>query len=427
MIFSEEFNDRMDNTKLETGNRNKNASNLFDFSLNASVYGGGMFGYQSLDVDSPVTGLNLKALFNINLPKTWYLTVIDKVEAEKAFEGAQNTAYTLDSLKNNAKIKFGFDNDKVDISANMNWAWQYRPQWPDLYQPNPLRYVDTLDPAFDDYMPTDRNSYNKFEPELSFDFSGVKNLGIRFNTSFVRYIEEEDPNFDPAVPTHLTPSTYSGYSGDLKLSYKFSKVFSLELANKAEFREYDNELARDSTTGKTHYSTQPNPNYTEFNNKITLAPEIKISSISLTIKPFFALDINEDLFEGYYSYTGYEPGIEIEQKIGKFKYIIGFSYDMQEFGPDSFDPVTVYDQNTGAISDYGTTDGETLYKHYTKANLELEYRINNSFEIFIEGKMVLKTTNYPDYIPGANPSSKNYSIDFNYENYYIRSGVTYKL
>ena len=407
LLFSQQI-------KSSTVGNKKEGKNPVEFKLALKAAGGGLFNYNEYAVNSPLASASALADLNFLLGQNGYLKFNYEAEGVKLFESVPGTIYTLDQLQQQAQLKLGLQNNTLDFEAKMKYRWMLRPSWPDLYQPNPLVYGAASDPDFGSYLPTDRNSYHRLEPVVSLDYKGIQNVPLSLTTSYIRNLEYVDPNYSASLPSHLPPTTYSAFNGEIAVIFKTSDSVHIKLANETEYRTYDFELARDSVTGKTHYTKTPNPLYQELGNKTTLGFDFILASIGMKIKPFASLDINIDLFQGYYSYTGITPGIEIQQKAGGFAYKIKFAEELQFFGPNS------YDVNK-------TTDGASLYKYLTRASVNLKYSFNKHVESFIDADMVLKETNYPAYVPGVNPKSKNYAIDFNFKNYSIVGGVIYNL
>ena len=405
-------------TKVNPGAEQKTAGGKerspIEYSVIFKAAGGGLFNYMEYKVDSPFADATLIASLDLSLTKNILLTMAYKVDGQKSFTPVNGTKYSLDQLYQQGQIKLEMEIGKVKLETGMMYSWMLRPSWPDLYQPNPLLFGAKANPEFGSYLPTDRNSYHKLYPEITAGYNGIANLNLELDVHYIRNLEYIDPNYVFFLPTHLTPSTYSGLSGEIKGTYKLSKTLHIKLKNENQYRSYDYELARDAITGKTNFVSTPNPLYREFNNITTLGVDIILTGIKMKIKPFASLDISTDLYQGYYTYTGIEPGIEIEHKIEKFSYSIKFSEEMRFFSPNGFNPTL-------------TTDKKSLYKYYTKGEINLKYRFNKHIESFINAEMLIKQTNYPAYTPGIYPASKNYNIDFNFQNYGIWAGASYTL
>jgi len=402
-------------TDTEPGSKSKREKDgkMFSFALDLKAYGGELVNYESYKMSTPLIGAAAGVSVNADITENMFFNVLSKSEGRKTFSPFPGTKLNFDQFRQYLRGRYGVSGKYGELELDVGYLLSLRPSWPDLYQPNPLNFGGTADPKFGAYLPTDRNSYQRFTPEINYTFTMIKDLEILAGTGFVRNIENTDPAFDPNVPTHITPSSYSGFFVNAEVKYKGIKHIEIEFTNRFESANYDTALARDALTGKTHYATTPNPKYKDTNNKSTLAVSLEFKKIKLEIKPFFAYDINTDSFQGYYSYTGLEPGIEIRQKLGAFRYALKISGDFQTFGPNSYDAAK-------------TLDGKALFKNYLKGSLELTYRLNKHFELFAEGDMLMKTTNYPPYVPGVNPAKRNYDINFAFNNYSAHAGVSYK-
>lgn len=408
------FNNNVSAKQLDPNAPHKKHHKKHDLEIALQAFGGGEFNHLNIGSQSPFAGVGLLLDYKKKFTNAFFLAIKDKTKYHKNFTGALNTKYTLDELYEYAKLELGVEKNNYSFGARVSYYWVYRPSWPDLYQPNPLGPGLPTDPNFGAYLPTDRNSFHKLIAALEFEYSGISKFTLKGDGGYKRNIQYIDPNFNANIPFHLTPTTYGGIVFDLEGIYEASPTTDLQLSNDFEWRSYDIALARDAVTGLTHATTTPNQLYSQINNETKLAATFKSKKSHIEFTPFFGFIVNVDPFQGYYSYLGIEPGLQLEGKIHRFSYALKVSFEMQNYGANGFDPAK-------------TQDKKALYKYYLKGGLELKYKIHKHVELFLDGEVYNKWTNYPSYTPGQPPvAGKNYSINFSFANYLISSGVTFK-
>ncbi len=403
--------------------KKKKAPSRLKFDLSASVFSGGRFNYLSYKVKTPALGASVKTKLSYKL--TDVLTSIFRYNLfiEKQFIDVDRSSSTLDKITNYLSARLNYKaSRKLTWGFNINYKWVLKPDWPDQYQTNPAVFSAAFNRSDIQLLPTDRYSYHRIRFAISGDYKIRSYLPVFSQLGYTRKIATVDSNFSTANPNHLTPSDYHVLLLTVGIKYKKKKrLLNGELSNTLKKTWDTVQLSRDAATGVTHFTTTPNPLYEEINNNTTLKAIFNFRKQKLKVTPSYNLEINIDEFQGYYSFIGNTFGIEVAQKLSrKLKYKFKASGEIQNFGSNSY--------GTSA-SHIPLTSGSRLYKHYIRLKLKAIYTMSKHFDLFFRSSLVIKNTNFPNYIPGSNPTSgtRNYDIDFSYTNFSFDFGVTYKL
>ncbi len=401
------------------GKKKKKAPSRLKFDLSASLFGGGRFNHLSYKVKTPAAGASVKTKLSYKL--TDVLTSIFRYNffIEKQFIGVDRSSSTLDKMTNYLSAKLNYKaSKKLTLGFNVNYKWVLKPDWPDNYQTNPAVFTTGNNITL---LPTDRYSYHRIRFAILGDYKIRNYLPVFGQLGYTRKIATVDSNFNLNNPNHLTPSDYHVLLLTLGIKYKKKTLLNGELSNTLKKTWDTVQLSRDATTGITHFTTTPNPLYEEINNNTTFKVIFNFRKQKLKITPSYNLEINVDQFQGYYSFLGHTFGLEVAQKLSKkFKYKFNASGEIQNFGSNSY--------GTSA-SHIPLSSGSRLFRHYIRLKLKTIYAMSKHVDLFFRSSLVIKNTNFPNYVPGVNPTSgtKNYDIDFSYTNFSFDFGVTYKL
>ncbi len=424
----EELLSEQEKTVKEEKTKKENGS--LKYSVEFLLQGGQVENYSLYKVSSPVAGggIDLELTYEKNrkmIPSFAY-----SLYGEKFFEPVEKSDHTLDSVEQNASAGLEFRGESISFMVGLNGRFVNRSRWPDQYQPSPYLYDAAYNPDDIRLGSTDRYSYKMYTPEAALVYRIKKSLPLKLRAGNTLKRGVEDPNFDPALPGHLTPDNYTKKFLELSIkSFKQKRLFNFKLSNRYSVLKSKDELSRDRVTGKTHYITAPNPLYEERNNKTQLDLILAVRDLNLKIRPFYAYRTNTDSFQGYYSYTEHDFGIKIQQRLfKKFKWSVKGERRLRRYTDDGYG---YYSATGGHLP---LTGGSVLYKNYWIVNLKAGYGIGKSLEIFGKYMYKNKETNYPSYQPGINPTTnisqpgtKNYDIDFSYTNRRFDLGVQYTL
>lgn len=411
--------------------KSKNGADFLKYSLEVLLQGGQVENYSLYEVSSPVTGGGVDFDLSFEKSKRFIPFLAYSLYGEKFFKPVDKSDHTLDSVDQDAEAGVKYKADNFTLTVKMNYSFVYRPEWPDLYQPNPYLYSASYNPDDITLDSTDRYSYHLYNPEAGFSYRIKDTMNLNLETGYARKKGFEDPHFDPSLPGHLTPDNYSKVYGDISFkNFNNRRLFNYKISNHYYVLKSDDELSRDRITGRTHYITGPNPLYEEWHNKTELDLILVIGKLNMKIRPFYAYRINTDTFQGYYSYTEHDFGIKIQQRLlkKKLKWSAKGERRLRTYTDDGYD---YYSATGGHLP---LTDGSVLYKNYWIVNLKVSYDLGKSIEIFGKYMYKEKETNYPSYVPGVNPTTditqpgtKNYDINFSYTNQRFDLGVKYSL
>lgn len=277
----------------------------------------------------------------------------------------------------------------------------WRPDWPDLYQPQPDGSLAR----------TDRHSYWKRDAFVGvaarvFDGSHVR---LKYRYFIKEYVQ--DPNFEPIEdPNHLTPSNNVEHS--LTGSWRtYLGKHNLGASLEYYARYYPFTFARDRYTGATHAGAggpPPNP----LQRYRGWVPEVygkwSLSS-RLALRPGLAVTFNRDTFQGYYSYVEVAPKLRIEWRpYSGFRLAATWALSARRYGPDSY-----REGDNHPPLDYGSRRRDLQ----NQFNLTLTHKVRGPLSLVLESNLVRRVTNFPDYEPGVFPEGKNYYIPWDYWNF----------
>jgi hypothetical protein len=372
-------------------------------TVEATSATGFLHGHGTLDADAAFLEAGAEARFEAERGR-WRLRA--PVEAaHRSTAGA-----SLDESDGAVGLELRYRKSRLlRLTAAAEIAGVWRPDWPDQYQPQPGG----------GYAPTDRYSHWDRELELGVASSPWKrNHGrLKYDYTIVDY--RSDPNFDPLdEPTHLVPSDHSRHrlrgswsrNGD-----RTSLDASLELSVKSYFFAF----ARDAGTGLTHAGAggaPPNPLQRLIGVEPAVGVEREIGDWQLEVD--YSFEVVDDVFEGYYSYTGHHPGIELSRKLGDHRVGIEGELWWRRYGPGSY---------AESASHPPLTYGDRRVDRKGKIELAGEYRVATSWLATAATSLVSRRTNFPPYRPGVFPSSRQYSIDWNYDNWQLMVGIEHEL
>ena len=381
----------------------KTAKLPFEFDLEARALVGDYINYGNFNFNMPMASLDLDAQIRWRIDRENDFKAKYKAEIIKAFTSYSTSGLFMDTYEQQLDLDLFYRKKGLRIDTFFDYTWKLRPQWPDFYQTNVVGTTLV-------FTPTDRFTYHKLNPGVKGKFALDKEWDLLAKAEYEAKISTIDPNW---TPTHVTPRGYNAYGAEVGVDYSpEGESYSIELSNHFERKHFTHLPSRNAISGGTSGGT--NPLYVAWSNTTELKADFEINSINMTITPRYAIEFYTDEFEGYYSYIGHKFGLDVKQSLfnGAFEYEIGGKFKTLGYGPNSKDPANL-------------TDGKPLYKNYILADVELLYHFNQNFSIFIEGDLFIKQSNYPDSLQsGVTPED---DILFNYDNFYIGSGVEYRL
>jgi len=398
----------------------KKSGSAFSTEGYVKLEGGEVVNYNSYDITSPYARLIARLKGSYDLSEDVYTYISYKFLMDRYFSDVKNSSATLNQYGHDIKFRIAKDPQKYHLGFNFSFTNYSRPKWPDLYQPNPINYAAGVTQNNIVLGVTDRFGYTQYEPELTFAYLLSKDTSFFSSLLYSDKTSVQDPSFTAAKPTHVVPSSYTKSELQLGLKHKLSNM-DLRWNNTISKLTSKVELARDAIVGKTNYTTLPNPLYSENNIISDVSLDYSVIKDVMVVTPEYSFEYNSDVYQGYESYMQNSFALAFEHELvkDKFSYKLQSSASFRNYGPNSY--------GVGKTTTHlPTKDGKRLYKNYFKASIGTSYKVLKNLEVYLDGTLDMKKTNYPDYVMGVNPVNKNYNIKFNYNNYSISSGTVYK-
>lgn len=288
---------------------------------------------------------------------------------------------------------------RVSVDAEVSAVW--RPDWPDLYQPL----------ADGSYATTDR--YSHWDRELGVTVAGIPlrhhHARAKYEYSLVDY--RQDPSFDALdAPNHLVPSDHDEHALDLSWRY-FGRGWKAGIAADMSTKSYHFVFSRDALTGRTHAGAggpPPNPLQELRGIEPALSLEREWRGGDLELDLSYGYEIQQDTFEGYYSYTGHHPEAKLAWMVRPGHELSAKAWlRWRTYGPNSYAAGTGHPPLT-----YGDRRVDR------RGSVSLGYRLGlgRKWAALAEADMLVRRTNFPPYEPGVFPASRDYDIDWNYQN-----------
>lgn len=297
------------------------------------------------------------------------------------------------------------------------YSYTWRPDWPDLYQPN----------GSGGLLPTDRYTHSRWFVGYRHWSKFGEGRHFRAKARWIQYSYVRDPHYDPAVSrVHLVPRDY--HEARLDLSYRQVKhAYAWALRLDAYARGYDVMLARVADTGGVR-SSDPKQQL----RGVEPRAEVELRSRPLTLTVGYGFMARSDPFQGYYSYTGHHPYVEAKGKLTRaLSYEAKASGKFLTYGPNS---KSITRDAIAGVYVPGTDDGRRLFDSRVELEAVLRYRVIGDFSLVAEASWVKRATNYRDYVPGVypppllnpKPYDTNYDIRWDYTNTMVVGGIEWR-
>jgi len=303
----------------------------------------------------------------------------------------------------------------VEVESRISSRWRlgafagadytYRPGWPDQYQRRQDGYM----------RPTDRFTHLDWDVGAFVVASTGRRAFLRLGYGFSSMAYVDDPNYDATDdPTHITPK--DSVLHHVHLSWRrLAEAWLLAIDLDLRRREYADVPARDAVTGNS--SGNPMEVFHQFEPGVEL--ELKHLAERLDLSFRYAYEVQQDIWEGYYSYGGHNPRLIAELAItDHLSAEVKLEAWWRQYGPDSKRPSEL-------------EDGKQRWDHRAEARGRLRWIFAGGLSAFGEVDYYVRETNYPDYVPGVNPPPprleyKYYDIDFDYANLTAFAGIEYR-
>jgi hypothetical protein len=328
------------------------------------------------------------------------------------FDHRQTFGASLNETTAGAGIDVDFLRGGVTTGPIGGVSYTWRPNWPDLYQPDGRGGV----------LGTDRYSHSRwFVGWQLWDKLGDGNH-LRLRAEYVKYDYVRDPNYDPAVSVvHLAPRD----DGEARLTGSWRKlagVFAYAVRLEAFRRQYDELLAKKADTGATSRS---DPAQVLWGVEPRVEAELRTKPVTVTLGYGFVSQT--DPFQGYYSATGHHPYVEARfEPTKRLTLEAKLSARLLTYGPNS-KSISSDGLGTGTYVP-GTEDGKRLYDHRIDLKAAARYRLREGLYAIAEGAVRERDTNYRDYVPGVFPptATRPYDIHWDYTNTRVTAGLEWK-
>ncbi len=294
----------------------------------------------------------------------------------------------------------------LKLGAEGGFAKVWRLGWPDQYQPNPDLSLQH----------TNRYSYEAWRAGANVYAQPAKHQHLRLRWRVTSYTYTRDPNWDPALPTHITPRDNVQNSVDASWRY-LRDTYALALRVDTTFRRDSVYPARHARTGSIRNPTPtPHQKLNDYEPSVELELRKLADQVKLSLQLGWA--IRDDAYEGYYSYSGPHPRALVEWAASE-RLELGGGVEgwWLTYGPSSRDP----NRPT-------PNEGRTrLYDHLIRVKGEARYRLAHGVSVIAEAFWHGRTTNYPNYVPGVFPSTRLYDIKWDYDNVRAVAGVEWRI
>jgi hypothetical protein len=326
-----------------------------------------------------------------------------RLEAPVHLERLQTLGATLSETKGAAGAAFDWRPVKAfHVGPEAGIAFALRSGWPDLYQ----RQADGTMP------PTDRYSFYSLHAgaAASASASRLNHFKFRYRYSTISY--GRDPAFQPDIdPMHLTPVDHRTH--DFLAQWKLG-TNRLGSTLRIEYQRRLDQvlLARNAYTGTT--SGYRNP----LQRLNLLEPSIEGEARGLLggmlgLSAGYGFLIQNDPFQGYYSYTGHRARVQVEAALTEPLHAhLRAEALLLTYGPES-------------TSSQRLSSGSRRFDRRFSVDATASYQLAKSLFAVVDARWLNRDTNYPDYVPGILPATRFYDIQWSYTNVQVLVGIQY--
>lgn len=373
------------------------------FSFKSSAGFGFQHGYGVRRFDSPVT--RLRATW-----APWRMLGPVRVELPLDYQLLSIPDAELNEYRSSGALKLSLPlSRRLEPFASVELTGVWRPNWPDLYQPL----------AGGGLMSTDRFSYWQRQYQVGAQSLLGRATKARARYTFSLWDYRTDPAFRPVdSPNHLPPSDHDEHAIELSIGSTFG-AFRPRASLLSFQRSYFFVFARDRRTGKTHAGPgglPANPLYVVRGAE----PELSLAARmgKLTLRGAFGVQLVDDVFQGYYSSIAQHPALSARWlATERFGLELGGELWLRRYGPDSYAPGPGHP---------ALAFGERRVDRMGKTRLEPRFKIAPDWSLAAPSELTIRRTNFPAYEPGIFPRSRQYSVDWSYDNWQVMLSVEYR-
>jgi hypothetical protein len=337
----------------------------------------------------------------------WRLKVPVRFHHRQTFGANLSETYGSGGVELERKVVKGL---RLGVEGGVAGAW--RPGWPDLYQPDPT--------ALGNLLPTDRYSYLEPRAGATAWWTPAPRNHLRLHYQYAHYGYARDPNFDQqADPQHLTPRDHGQHR--LEASYRRSaESWAAALKLEASRRNDSVYLAKNAVTGSTSGYTNPKQRLAQVEPSVEV--ELKRLGGAMNVSLEYGYLVQDDLFQGYYSYAGHHPRLVVDWDLTE-QLALRLKGELWwlEYGSSSKAAGLPPDPTSGHLE-----SGTRLHDHKGALSAALSFALGGGVSLRAEGEYVARETNYPDYVPGVYPGNTLYDVRWDYTNWQLLAGVEYR-
>jgi hypothetical protein len=281
-----------------------------------------------------------------------------------------------------------------------------RPDWPDLYQRDPLTGA---------LAPTDRYGYFAWRAGTQLYARPGRHQHLRARYRYVSYDYVADPAFDEIdAPNHLTPRDRTEHQLDASWRYR-EDAWAFGAGLDYTRRHYTTLQSRDARTGGTPDPATGERNPDQELSIVEPSAEVELMRLEgrLGLSFRYGVQLQNDPFQGYYSSTTHHPRVQV-------KLATTPRLSLQAALEGWYE---IYGADGSTRLEAGNTTRVDLR---TKLGGEVAYRLAGGLSVRGEVGWVKRSTNYRDYVPPPAGTSA-YDIRFDYTNLTVLGGLEYKL
>ena len=341
--------------------------------------------------------------------RVWYGNQMWRLSATANASGRAAVGASLSQLRASATVAARFRyKSYLRITLNGDIAATWRPDWPDLYQPDGAGGLLT----------TNRNNYWSRGVGAKVASIPIKHhhLVARYHYALAAY--QQDPAFDPfEYPMHLTPDDNERHQGALSWKY-FGDTWKIGVAAAGFIRNDFFTFARDEGSGRTHAAAggvAANPLQTIRGIEPELNGELSLLNGRFEMTASYGVELVQDVFQGYYNYWGHHPSLRVKIKAAKnIAVSLSGSASARRYGPRSY---------AAGANHPALTWGDRRVDYRGRAGLTSRWQLHPKWALLVQQRLTLRRTNYPGYEPGIFPKRRQYTIDWNYTNWQMLAGA----
>jgi hypothetical protein len=279
----------------------------------------------------------------------------------------------------------------------------YRPGWPDLYQRQPGGALPS----------TDRYGYLAWHAGAQLYALPLAHNHVRLKYRYVAYRYQGESAFEPDVnPMHLTPRDNVQHQVDLSWRYLGGQSWDLGFGLEYTHRRDDDLLARNAGSGGTSGYTNPLQKL----NKVEPSVEVKLKRLGdqVDVSLRYGFMVQDDPFQGYYSYTGQHPRLDVEWAV------------TDRLGLEGRAEAWLVEYGSSSTFASRLDSGSRRTDNRVALRAGARYALTPTLSAVVEGEWVKRETNYPDYVPDP-VTDAGYDIRFDYDNLRAVAGVEWRL